>query len=78
MATVPPGTEGATHSAGLQRFAYEGRASWLKSGARYGYSPVIAGTRDMSRTLVHSVDSTDAKGESMNAVARQIALAALK
>jgi D-alanyl-D-alanine carboxypeptidase len=32
----------------------------------------------LSRTLVYSVDSTDAKGEAMNAVAERIALAALK
>jgi D-alanyl-D-alanine carboxypeptidase len=51
---------------------------WLKSGSRYGYSAVVVATRDLSRTLVHSVDSTDAKGESMNAVATRIAPAALK
>ncbi|MFK0107545.1 serine hydrolase domain-containing protein [Streptomyces sp. NPDC091217] len=78
MFTVPANIEGATYSAGLQRFAYQGRVYWLKSGARYGYSSVIAGTRDLSRTLVYSVGSTDAKGEEMNPVAQRIALAALK
>ncbi|MEU9452390.1 serine hydrolase domain-containing protein [Streptomyces sp. NPDC048277] len=78
MFTVPAGIEGATYSAGLQRFVYEGRVYWLKSGARYGYSSVVAGTRDLSRTLVYSVDSTDAKGEEMNPVAQRIALAALR
>ncbi|MGW7548611.1 serine hydrolase domain-containing protein [Streptomyces sp. NPDC054770] len=77
MFTVPADIEGATYSAGLQRFAYEGQVYWLKSGSRYGYSAVIAGTRDLSRTLVYSVGSTDAKGEEMNPVAERIALAAL-
>lgn len=78
MFTVPAGIEGATYSAGLQRFAYGGRVYWLKSGSRYGCSSVIAATRDLSRTLVYSVGATDAKGEDMNPVAQRIALAALK
>ncbi|MFD5472338.1 serine hydrolase domain-containing protein [Streptomyces sp. NPDC127105] len=78
MFTVPAGIEGATYSAGLQRFEYDGRVYWIKSGARYGYSAVLGATRDLSRTLVYSVNSTDAKGESMNPVAERIALAALR
>ncbi|MFE2419209.1 serine hydrolase domain-containing protein [Streptomyces hokutonensis] len=78
MFTVPSGIEGASYSAGLQRFEYGGKVYWLKSGSRYGYSAVVLATRDLSRTLVYSVNSTDAKGESMNAVAMRIALAALK
>ncbi|MGW3312608.1 serine hydrolase domain-containing protein [Streptomyces sp. NPDC001073] len=78
MFTVPAGIEGASYTAGLQRFEYGGKVYWLKSGARYGYSAVVVATRDLSRTLVYSVNSTDAKGESMNAVAERIALAALK
>ncbi|MEU3347787.1 serine hydrolase domain-containing protein [Streptomyces sp. NPDC006700] len=78
MFTVPVGIEGATYSAGLQRFEYGGRVYWIKSGARYGYSAVLGATRDLSRTLVYSVNSTDAKGESMNPVAERIALAALR
>ncbi|MFH8803702.1 serine hydrolase domain-containing protein [Streptomyces sp. NPDC017936] len=78
MFTVPARVEGATYSAGLQRFAYAGKVYWLKSGGRYGYHTLIAGTRDLSRTLVHSVNSTDAKGEGMNPVAERIAMAALK
>ncbi|MFF0187841.1 serine hydrolase domain-containing protein [Streptomyces sp. NPDC005244] len=77
MFTVPAGIEGADMSAGLQRFAYEGRVYWIKSGARYGYSAVVGATRDLSRTLVYSVNSTDAKGETMNPVAERIAMAAL-
>ncbi|WP_327432078.1 serine hydrolase domain-containing protein [Streptomyces sp. NBC_01236] len=78
MFTVPSGIDGADMSAGLQRFEYGGKVYWLKSGARYGYSAVVAATRDLSRTLVYSVNSTDAKGESMNPVAQRIAMAALK
>ncbi|MFJ1812219.1 MULTISPECIES: serine hydrolase domain-containing protein [unclassified Streptomyces] len=78
MFTVPAHIDGATYSAGLQRFEYDGRVYWLKSGARYGYSALIAGTRDLSRTLVYSVNSTDAKGEGMNPVAQRVAMAALK
>jgi hypothetical protein len=78
MFTVPAGVGGVSYSAGLQRFVYGGKVYWLKSGSRYGYSAVVVATRDLSRTLVHSVDSTDAKGESMNAVATRIAPAALK
>ncbi|MFF4835626.1 serine hydrolase domain-containing protein [Streptomyces sp. NPDC001315] len=78
MFTVPAGIDGATYSAGLQRFEFEGKVYWLKTGGRYGYNAVIAGTRDLSRTLVYSVNSTDAKSEDMNPVARRIAMAALK
>lgn len=78
MFTVPSRIEGATMSAGLQRFEFEGRVYWLKSGARYGYGTVIAATRDLSRTLVVSVGATDAKSEGMNPVTERIARAALK
>ncbi|MER7178741.1 serine hydrolase domain-containing protein [Streptomyces hyaluromycini] len=77
MFTVPANIEGATYSAGLQRFAYEGRVYWVKSGSRYGYSAAVAGTRDLSRTLVYSVNATDAKGVDTNPVAERIVLAAL-
>ncbi|MEU0741901.1 serine hydrolase domain-containing protein [Streptomyces sp. NPDC006134] len=73
-----PRVEGATYSAGLQRFAHEGTVYWLKTGARPGYSTAIAASRDLRRTLVYSVTSTDAKGESMNPVAERIVAAALK
>lgn len=78
MFTLPPGIDGATHSAGLQRFTYDHTVYWLKSGARYGYSTAVAATRDLGRTLVYSVNSTDAKGTSMNPVAERIAMAALR
>jgi D-alanyl-D-alanine carboxypeptidase len=78
MFTLPRGVKDADMSAGLQRFAFEGRVYWLKSGARYGYGTVIAATRDLSRTLVVSVGATDAKSENMNPVTERIARAALK
>lgn len=37
---------------------------------------MIGGTRDLSRTLVYSVNSTDAKGDDMNKVAMGIVGAA--
>jgi D-alanyl-D-alanine carboxypeptidase len=77
MFTVPSGIEGATYSAGLQRFEYDGTVYWIKSGSRYGYSAALAATRDLGRTLVYSVDATDAKGDDMNAVARRVVMAAL-
>lgn len=72
MFTVPD-IEGAVMSAGLQRFDMgDDQILWLKTGARPGYSTVIAATRDLSRTLVHSVNATDAKAQSVNPVAERI------
>lgn len=78
MFTVAANVPGAKMSAGFERFEYGGKIYWIKSGARYGYSTVIAAPEDLSRTLVLSVGSTDAKGESMNPVVQRISLAALK
>jgi CubicO group peptidase (beta-lactamase class C family) len=78
MFTLPADVPGATMSAGLTRYEYGGTVYWLKTGARYGYSTMIGATRDLRRTLVYSVNSTDAKGEGMNPVAARIATAALK
>lgn len=44
----------------------------------FGYSTAIAATRDLSRTLVYCVNSTDAEGEEANPVAQRIVLAAFK
>ncbi|WP_413759145.1 serine hydrolase domain-containing protein [Streptomyces sp. MMBL 11-3] len=72
-----PDVPGATMSAGLQRYDLGGgRVVWLKSGARPGYGTLLAATRDLSRTLVYSVNATDAKGEGMNPVAERIVRAA--
>ncbi|QGV78229.1 serine hydrolase domain-containing protein [Streptomyces ficellus] len=77
MFTVPAGVPGATMSAGLQRYeAEDGRVLWLKTGGRWGYNTMIAATGDLSRTLVYSVNSTDAKGLEGNPVAERITRAA--
>ncbi|MFG2467406.1 serine hydrolase domain-containing protein [Streptomyces canus] len=77
--SVPSGTTGASYSAGgLQRFESDGKVYWVKSGGRYGYNSAIAATRDLSRTLVYSVNSTDAKSEDANPVVVRIITAALK
>nr|WP_244409475.1 serine hydrolase domain-containing protein [Streptomyces albofaciens] len=76
MFTVPA-VKGAKLSAGLQRYdAGDGRVVWGKSGGRPGYSTFIAATRDLSRTLVYSVNAVDAKGETMNPVAARLVQAA--
>ncbi|MFI6439534.1 serine hydrolase domain-containing protein [Streptomyces sp. NPDC050759] len=77
--SVPSGITGASYSAGgLQRFESGGKVYWVKSGGRYGYNSAIAATRDLSRTLVYSVNSTDAKSEDANPVVVRIITAALK
>ncbi len=52
-----------------------GRAhAWGRSGARPGRGPattrVVAATRDLSRTLVYSVNATDAKLKGYELAAR--------
>ncbi|MET9549698.1 serine hydrolase domain-containing protein [Streptomyces sp. NPDC006627] len=74
---LAPGVPEATFGAGLQYMKVNGKKVWLKTGARYGYTNMIAATEDGSRTLVYSVNATDAKGEGMNPVAERIAGAAL-
>ncbi|WP_432098878.1 serine hydrolase domain-containing protein [Streptomyces sp. WAC 04229] len=78
MFTTPAGLPEATRSAGLEYQKVGDRILWGKSGSRYGYSALIAGTRDLSRTLVHSVNSTDAKSAERNPVIDGITAAALK
>ncbi|MGY0019041.1 serine hydrolase domain-containing protein [Streptomyces sp. cg35] len=77
MFTVPSGIKGATMSAGLQRIEFDGTVFWAKTGSRYGYATAVAATRDLSRTVVYSVNATDAKGEEMNPVAQRIVMAAV-
>jgi D-alanyl-D-alanine carboxypeptidase len=77
MFTLPADAPGATMSAGLQRYVLpDGRVVWLKTGGRWGYNTLIAATEDLSRTLVYSVDSTDAKGRGENPVTEAITRAA--
>ncbi|MFF9089599.1 serine hydrolase domain-containing protein [Streptomyces sp. NPDC014991] len=65
-----PDVPGARYGAGLERFELNGRVIWGKTGSRPGYATVIAATRDLSRTLVYSVDSTDAKGDGLTVAQR--------
>jgi D-alanyl-D-alanine carboxypeptidase len=68
----------ATHSAGLEATTLPtGEVLWAKSGARYGYSAAIGGSRDGSFRLVYSVNSTDAKGDGQMSTADDIIYAAL-
>ncbi|MET9662410.1 serine hydrolase domain-containing protein, partial [Streptomyces sp. NPDC006510] len=71
------GTGGpASYSAGLSVMRLGGREVWGKTGGRWGYNTAVAATRDLSRTLVYSVNATDAKGEGMNPTAMNIVVAA--
>ncbi|MFC4468591.1 serine hydrolase domain-containing protein [Streptomyces xiangluensis] len=77
MLTLPKVKEGeATMSAGLQYYSKDGLTLWLKSGSRPGYRTVIATTPDRTRTLVHSINATDAKSVAMNPVEERILRAA--
>ncbi|MFJ2643320.1 serine hydrolase domain-containing protein [Streptomyces sp. NPDC087511] len=66
----------AAYSAGLSVMRLGGREVWGKTGGRWGYNTAVAATRDLSRTLVYSVNATDAKGEGMNPTAMNIVVAA--
>lgn len=66
----------AQFSAGLSVMTLGGRQVWGKTGGRYGYNAAVAATRDLSRTLVYSVNSTDAKGEGADRTALGIVVAA--
>ncbi|GAB2926581.1 serine hydrolase domain-containing protein [Streptomyces heilongjiangensis] len=68
--------EDASYSVGLSMKVLGGREVWGKTGGRWGYTTAIASTRDGARTLVHSVNATDAKGRDMNKVAQRIMVAA--
>ncbi|MEU3555120.1 serine hydrolase domain-containing protein [Streptomyces fragilis] len=68
--------EDATIGLGLERFVNPaGLEIWGKTGSRPGYHTVIAATRDLSRTVVYSVNSTDARGDG-NAIAQRFAFPA--
>lgn len=78
MFTTPADAPGAQRSAGLEYKEVDGEIFWGKSGSRYGYSALIGGTRNLSRTLVYSVNSTDAKSAAPKPVLDRITMAALK
>ncbi|MFE5242740.1 MULTISPECIES: serine hydrolase domain-containing protein [unclassified Streptomyces] len=66
----------AQFGAGLSVMTLGGRQVWGKTGGRWGYNSVMAATRDLSRTLVYSVNSTDAKGQDINPTALGVIVAA--
>lgn len=69
LTVVPRLAEGeATHSAGLTSWKLGGRQVWGRTGGRWGCNAGIGGTRDRSRILLCSVNSTDAKGQDRNPV----------
>ncbi|MFF6874873.1 serine hydrolase domain-containing protein [Streptomyces sp. NPDC012474] len=81
MFTLPEVTDFGTgkpaaYSAGLSMMVLGGREVWGKTGGRWGYNAAIASTRDGARTLVYSVNATDAKGRGMNRTAESIWVAA--
>ncbi|MFB7372927.1 serine hydrolase domain-containing protein [Streptomyces sp. NPDC056222] len=65
----------AAYAAGLAMKKLGGREVWGKTGGRWGYNAAIASTRGGARTLVYSVNSTDAKGQDTNKVALNIMVA---
>lgn len=64
MFTVPD-VPGATIGAGLEKFELNGQVLWGKTGSRPGCHTVIAATRDLARTVVYTVDTTEAKGDGL-------------
>ncbi|MFF3938440.1 serine hydrolase domain-containing protein [Streptomyces phaeofaciens] len=81
MFTLPPVTDlgsgdPAAYSVGLSMKRLGGREVWGKTGGRWGYNTIIAATRDGSRTLVYSVNSTDAKGSDMTRIGLNLMTAA--
>ncbi|MFI6688723.1 serine hydrolase domain-containing protein [Streptomyces sp. NPDC050485] len=69
----------AAYSVGLSTMRLGGRDVWGKTGGRWGYNTVIAAafspTGALARTLVYSVNSTDAKGSDMNRTAMRVMIA---
>ncbi|MFC8952376.1 serine hydrolase domain-containing protein [Streptomyces sp. NPDC057101] len=66
----------AAYAAGLSMKRLGGREVWGKTGGRWGYNAAVASTRDGARTLVYSVNSTDAKGQDMDRTALDVMVAA--
>ncbi|NBE99102.1 beta-lactamase family protein [Nonomuraea sp. KC401] len=67
----------AMHTSGMSRLELPGGlVVYGKTGARYGSAAAIGATRDLSRTVVYAVNSTDAKAVSQNERGMGIVLAA--
>lgn len=72
------GCEPAVHTSGMSRMVLPGgQVAYGKTGARYGFSAGVGATRDLSRTVVHSINSTDAKASGRNQRGLGVALAAM-
>ncbi|MGW1605392.1 serine hydrolase domain-containing protein [Streptomyces eurythermus] len=71
-----PDVPDAHYGAALERIEVNGKVVWGKGGSRPGYTAAIGATRDLSRTLVYSVNSTDAKGDGQQATAERFAFPA--
>lgn len=82
MFTVPKVTmfgsdEPAHYTSGLTELVLPGGiVAYGKTGARYGSSAGIGATRDLSRVVVYSINSTDAKAQGQNERGLGVALAA--
>ncbi|MGV9770692.1 serine hydrolase domain-containing protein [Streptosporangium sp. NPDC003464] len=82
MFTVPKvtmygGDQPAVYTSGLTRSELPGGiVAFGKTGARYGSASGVGATRDLSRTVVYSINSTDAKASGQNQRGLGIALAA--
>ncbi|MGW1955537.1 serine hydrolase domain-containing protein [Streptomyces sp. NPDC001920] len=70
-----PDVPDATMAAPFVPFEVNGTKVWAKTGSRPGYHTVVAATRNLSRTVVYSVNSTDARGDG-EAIARRFAFPA--
>ncbi|MBT2386218.1 serine hydrolase [Streptomyces sp. ISL-11] len=68
--------EKAAYTSGLTRIELGDTVVWGKSGGRYGYLNGFGATRDLSRTLVYSVNATEAKSEKGTPVVGKIIKAA--
>jgi D-alanyl-D-alanine carboxypeptidase len=68
--------EPAHYTSGLTELPLPGGlVAYGKTGARYGSAAGIGGLRDLSRFVVYSVNSTDAKAQGQNERGLGIALA---
>jgi D-alanyl-D-alanine carboxypeptidase len=74
MLTVPA-VDGARYGMALETFVLNGQRVWGKSGSRPGYATGVAATPDLCRTVVYSVNSTDARSTGL-ALAQRFAFPA--
>jgi D-alanyl-D-alanine carboxypeptidase len=67
----------ATYTSGLSKMVLPGGVvGYGKTGAQYGSAAAIGATRDLRRTLVFAINSTDAKDEGQNRRALGVIMAA--